>query len=49
MMVKPNTVKNSDGGADPDNSSPMTGDRKNNVNAGGILGIFNTLKKVCLS
>jgi hypothetical protein len=44
MIVKPNTVKNSEGGEDPDNSSPITGERKNNVNAGGILGIFNTSK-----
>lgn len=34
-------MKNSDGGADPDNSSPMTGDKKNNSKAGGILGNFN--------
>lgn len=44
MIVKPKTVKNSEGGADPDNSSPTRGDRKNNVNGGGILGIFNTMK-----
>jgi hypothetical protein len=45
MTVKPNTVKNSEGGADPDNNSPITGDKKNNINAGGIRGIFNTVKR----
>ena len=38
--MKPNGLKNSAGGALPDNSSPMTGLRKKRNRAGGILG-FN--------
>ena len=40
MTVKPNGVKNSAGGAEPESSSPMTGLRRNRNRAGGILG-FN--------
>ena len=47
--MNPNSVKNSEGGEDPDNNSPMTGDRMNNIKAGGIFGVFNKKDRdVCL-
>ncbi len=39
MTVKPNGVKNSAGGADPERSSPMTGDKRYRTNAGGNLSL----------
>ena len=41
MIVKPKGLKNSAGGAEPDKSSPMMGERKNSVSPGGIFGRFN--------
>ena len=35
--MKPNGEKNSAGGAEPDRSSPMTGDNKYRTSAGGNL------------
>jgi hypothetical protein len=39
MTVKPKGVKNSAGGADPERSSPMIGDKRYRTNAGGSLSL----------
>ena len=40
MTVKPKGLKNSAGGAEPDSSSAMIGDRRNSVIPGDTLGRF---------
>jgi len=39
-------VKNSAGGAEPDNNSPTIGDSRNKARAGGIRGSFNGVSGV---
>jgi hypothetical protein len=38
--VKPKRLKNSTGGAEPESNSPIAGDSKNRIKAGGGFEIF---------
>jgi hypothetical protein len=44
--MKPNGVKNSDGGADPDSSSPTIGERKKSASAGGIKSFVFCIQSI---
>jgi len=39
IIVNPKSVKNSIGGEEPDNNSPIAGERKNKINGGERRGL----------